>query len=236
MENIKRVLDDFLKSNYPDVNIKIEIRENKDKKKGAYYTTLGFYLMTYINQSPYDIGIFIKNEIKEKLKEYYDIEVSPRGYINFFLGKEGYRRSFREIKNIELSKIPMEFIFIDKCHLKKIQYLYERVDNILEILKLEGIYSDFQNFDKEHLEFVEKQILDEILNVFKALKKYGINKKSIQSMFFLCDLFDVYEEKVIIKYLPKKRLENLAIIMKSIVDLAEKILHKLEISGYLELK
>lgn len=211
MDNIVICLNDFLKRKYPNINLKYDIRENKDKSKGDFYSTIAFNLTSYINKTPYEIGLLVKEDIKDRLKD-YNIEVAKTGHVNFFLKKDGYIDIFNKIKQINTEENNIEIFNADNFNIKKIKYIHDRIITILNILKLDNIHVDLEKFSEHNIELEDKNILDKLVESFHALNKD--NKEDLlTSIIDLSNSLYKYEENIIIKYLPTNRLENLIIIL-----------------------
>ncbi|HSQ33619.1 MAG TPA: hypothetical protein VLM81_01825, partial [Peptostreptococcaceae bacterium] len=70
MQQIYYALEQYLE-NEKIKNIKVEVRNNKDKENGDFYTNLSFKLSNILKKSPYDIGISISEYIHPKINKYY---------------------------------------------------------------------------------------------------------------------------------------------------------------------
>ena len=215
MENIKAVLKKFIETNFVNEKIDIQVVENKDKENGYYYSTISFKLVKILQKSPYECGKFLKSNISCELKD-YKIQVCSNGFMNFHLSTERVLEIFKTpiilVKN-EKVKIAQEIIYYDK-----------RIKNIINLLKLDNILVEDENFDIHKFNTDQKILLNKLIRIYELINNRADYKLIVNETKELCENLEQYEEKVIIKYLSIDELKNLIIILKYAYNLFEIII------------
>lgn len=221
MKQIYKLLEEYLTDkNINDVSL--EVRINKDKESGDFHTNLSFKLINILKKSPYDIGINIKDYIQPKIDNNYKVEVSSNGYINFYKTSNNYIDILGEIQKIDFEFNIKNIISTNDT--KEIIYIYNRLSNIINVLSLDKIYSDINNFDISSLDEEAKKILDKSINIYEGIKYNKEVNTLVIELNELVKFILKYEETNIIRYLNKDELFNFIILANTINILIKNIL------------
>ena len=222
MEFIYEALEEYLKNKNIE-NIIFEVKENKNKENGDFYTNLSFKLSSILKKSTYDIGISICNYIKPKLNGYYDVVVSKNGYINFYTTSSNYVHTLKEIQ-----KINVEFNINNIKQIKNLEeiiYIYNRLENIINILKLDKIYVDIEKFNINYISEQLKEILDKTINIYDGIKHNKEVDDLINELNEISKLILKYEETNIIRYLSEGEIYSFIAIASNINILIKTVLN-----------
>lgn len=221
MEQIYHALREYLK--YKNIkDIKVEVRNNKDKENGDFYTNLSFKLINILKQAPYDIGVSINEYIQPEINKYYKVVVSDNGYINFYSTSNNYIDILKEIKKMD---IEFNIKGINSINNKEIIYIYTRLETIINVLSLDKIYVDIEKFNINNISKQLKEIVDKTINIYEKIK---YNKKEdilIKELNEISKMILKYEEINIIRYLGKDELYSFIAISSSINTLIKNTLN-----------
>jgi hypothetical protein len=221
MEQIYYALKEYLK--YKNIkDIKVEVRNNKDKENGDFHTNLSFKLINILKQAPYDIGVSINEYIQPEINKYYKVVVSDNGYINFYSTSNNYIDILKEIQKMD---IEFNIKSINSINDKEIIYIYTRLETIINVLSLDKIYVDIEKFNINNISKQLKEIVDKTINIYEKIK---YNKKEdilIKELNEISKMILRYEEINIIRYLGKDELYSFIAISSSINTLIKNTLN-----------
>jgi hypothetical protein len=223
MQQIYYALEQYLE-NEKIKNIKVEVRNNKDKENGDFYTNLSFKLSNILKKSPYDIGVSISEYIHPKINKYYKIVVWDNGYINFYATSNNYIYKLKEIQKID---IEFNIKNTNSINNKNLIYIYTRLENIINVLKLDKVYVDIEKFNINNMSKQLKEILDKTIKIYDEIKYNKDIDTLIKELNEIAMMILNYEESNIIRYLDKDELYNFIAISNSIKTLIKNALNNL---------
>lgn len=223
MQQIYYALEQYLE-NEKIKNIKVEVRNNKDKENGDFYTNLSFKLSNILKRSTYDIGVSISEYIHPKINKYYKIVVLDNGYINFYATSNNYIYKLKEIQKID---IEFNIKNANSINNKNLIYIYTRLENIINVLKLDKVYVDIEKFNINNMSKQLKEILDKTIKIYDEIKYNKDVDKLIKELNEIAMMMSNYEESNIIRYLDKDELYNFIAISNSIKTLIKNTLDNL---------
>jgi hypothetical protein len=200
----------------------VEVRDNKDKENGDFYTNLSFKLSKTLKRNPYDIATSINKYISPKINKYYKTVVSDNGYINFYETSNNYKYTLKEIQKMDI-EFNIKNVDLTNNN-KEIIYIYTRLENIINVLKLEKIYVDIEKLNIDNMSKQLKAILDKSINIYEKLKYNRDIYPLIEGLNEISKMILNYEQLNIIRYLDKDELYNFIVISNTINTLIKNAL------------
>jgi hypothetical protein len=221
VKQIHDALEEYLK-NEKITDVKVEVRDNKDKENGDFYTNLSFKLSKTLKRNPYDIATSINKYISPKINKYYKTVVSDNGYINFYETSNNYKYTLKEIQKMDI-EFNIKNVDLTNNN-KEIIYIYTRLENIINVLKLEKIYVDIEKLNIDNMSKQLKAILDKSINIYEKLKYNRGIYPLIEGLNEISKMILNYEQLNIIRYLDKDELYNFIVISNTINTLIKNAL------------
>jgi Arginyl tRNA synthetase N terminal domain len=221
VKQIHDALEEYLK-NEKITDVKVEVRDNKDKENGDFYTNLSFKLSKTLKRNPYDIATSINKYISPKINKYYKTVVSDNGYINFYETSNNYKYTLKEIQKMDI-EFNIKNVDLTNNN-KEIIYIYTRLENIINVLKLEKIYVDIEKLNIDNMSKQLKAILDKSINIYEKIKYNRDIYPLIEGLNEISKMILNYEQVNIIRYLDKDELYNFIVISNTINTLIKNAL------------
>lgn len=221
MKHIYDALEEYLK-NEKIKDVKVEVRDNKDKENGDFYTNLSFKLSKTLKSHPYDIATSINQYIYPKINKYYKTVVSDNGYINFYATSNNYKYTLKEIQKMDI-EFNIKNVDLTNNN-KEIIYIYTRLENIINVLKLEKIYVDIEKINIDNMSKQLKAILDKSINIYEKIKCNIKLYALIEGLNEISKMILNYEQVNIIRDLEKDELYNFIVISNTINTLIKNAL------------